>query len=79
MAVGTSTSAKHHNVYQNMPDVSNLQSKLTKGAAESEYRSDYFTNMTDQNDLTSGAGDAGALKSQEQQYRNNVGAALGET
>lgn len=63
MAVGTSTSAKPHNVYQNIPDVSNLQSKLTRGAADSEYRSDYFTNITDHNDLTSGAGDGGVLKS----------------
>ena len=53
---------KPHNVYENLPDASNLQSKLTRGVAESEYRSDYFTNMTDQNDLTSGAGD-GAMKS----------------
>ena len=61
MALRTSTSVKPHNVYQNMPDVSNLQSKLTRGAADSEYRSDYFTNITDNNDLTSGAGDGGAL------------------
>jgi hypothetical protein len=36
---------------------------MTKGGADSEYRSDYFTNMTEQHEATSGAGDGGVLKS----------------